>query len=118
MVGSEITRTFISEKSPGVPISSRIGVYLLGRCAFVESTAEVPRRLRRLEGFLVETGSERVGTVEGFRLGSGDGMPDFLVVRTGRFARRRMMISVDDIARVVPHQGLVRLRSRWMAMQA
>jgi hypothetical protein len=28
-----------------------------------------------------------------------------------------MMISVDDIAQVLPSQRLVRLRSRWMAMQ-
>jgi len=84
----------------------------------VDAATELPLRLRRLEGFVVETGSGRVGTVVGFRLGSGEGMPDFLVVRTGRLARRRMMISVADIAKVIPHQGVVRLRVKWMAMLA
>jgi hypothetical protein len=83
----------------------------------VEARADVPTRFRRTQGFVVETDSGRFGTVEEVQASGQSGMPACLVVRGGLFGRRRMMISVDDIAQVLPSQRLVRLRSRWMAMQ-
>ena len=70
-----------------------------------------------MHGFEVETPSGRCGTVEDFRVDGRGGRPAFLVVRGGLFGRRRMMISVEDIAEVLPLQRLVRLRSRWMTMR-
>jgi hypothetical protein len=84
----------------------------------VEARADMPARLRRTQGFVVETDSGRFGTVEDFQVSGRSGMPACLVVRGGLFGRRRMMISVGDIAQVLPRQRLVRLRSTWVAMQA
>jgi uncharacterized membrane protein YdbT with pleckstrin-like domain len=66
---------------------------------------------------MVETAAGRFGTVEGFRAGGRSGTPDFLVVRAGWFGRRRMMISVDDISEILPHQKRIRLRSSWMTIK-
>lgn len=79
--------------------------------------AEMSTRLRRSEGFVVETASGRFGTVEAFRDGGGGVMADLLVVRAGWLGRRRMMISVDDVAAVRPRERVVELRSKWMTMQ-
>jgi len=74
--------------------------------------------LRESEGFVVETSSGRVGTVEAFRAGGGSVMADALVVKVGgRLGRRRVMISVDDVAAVRPREKLVQLRSKWMSMR-
>jgi hypothetical protein len=80
----------------------------------VQTRSDLPTRLRHSEGFAVESPSGRFGTVEGLR----GGTPDFLVVRSGWLGRRRTMISLDDISDVLPRQRLVRLRSRWMTIQA
>jgi len=80
----------------------------------VETRSDLPTRLRHSEGFAVESPNGHFGTVEGLR----GGTPDFLVVRSGWLGRRRMMISLDDISEVLPRQKVIRLRSRWMAMQA
>ncbi len=80
----------------------------------METRSDLPTRLRHSEGFVVESPTGRFGTVEGFR----DGTHEFLVVRAGWLGRRRMMISVDDISEVLPRQKVVRLRSRFMTMQA
>jgi len=83
----------------------------------VETRAELPSRLRRAQGFVVETESGRFGTVEDYRVGGRPGVRGVLVVRAGWLGRRRLMIDVDDVAAVLPRQGVVRLRSRWMTMQ-
>lgn len=84
----------------------------------MEARSDLPRRLRHSEGFAVETPTGHFGTVEGVRAGSRGGSSDFLVVRSGWLGRRRMMISVDDISEVLPRQKLVRLRPRYMTIQA
>jgi len=83
----------------------------------VEARSELPTRLRHSEGFAVETPTGHFGTVEGVRSGAGGGAAH-LVVRSGWLGRRRMMISVDDISEVLPRQKLVRLRPRYMTIQA
>jgi hypothetical protein len=83
----------------------------------VETRAELPSRLRRSQGFAVETESGRFGTVEDFQAGGAAGVRGVLVVRSGWLGRRRMKIRVEDVAEVLPRQGVVRLRSRWMTMQ-
>jgi uncharacterized membrane protein YdbT with pleckstrin-like domain len=74
----------------------------------------MPTRLRQSEGFAVESPSGHFGTVEGVR----GGTRDFLVVRSGWLGRRRTLISVEDISEVLPRQKLVRLRSRFMTINA
>lgn len=80
--------------------------------------AEISMRLRRSEGFAVETASGRLGTVEAFRDGGGGGRTDLLVVQAGWRGRRRILISVDDVAAVRPREELVQLRSKWMTIRA
>jgi hypothetical protein len=79
----------------------------------VEASSDLATRLHRSEGFVVETATGRFGTVEGFRAGA----PGFLMVRAGLLGRRRVMISVDDVSTVSPHQRRVRLRSTWMTIK-
>lgn len=79
--------------------------------------AEMSTRLRSSEGWVVESPSGRFGTIEAFRDGGGR-RSDLLVVRAGWRGRRRMMISIDDIAAVRPRERVVQLRSKWMTMQA
>ena len=86
-------------------------------CA-VDIRAEISKSLRRSEGFEVETADGRFGTVEAFRDGHGRGGSDQLVVRTGWRGRRRMLVSVDDVAAVRPREGVVQLRSKWMTVRA
>lgn len=84
----------------------------------MEATFDLPTRLRHLEGFVVETAKGRLGTVEGFRPGGGSRSSAFMVVRAGRLGRRRMMVSVDDIAEIQARQQRIRLRSMWMTIAA
>lgn len=73
--------------------------------------------LQELQGFVVESGSMRVGIVEGFRNGTGSGIPDCLVVRAGRFARPRVMISTDDVRQILPRQKRIILQPAWMTIK-
>jgi hypothetical protein len=84
----------------------------------VDVRAEISAKLRRSEGFVVETASGRFGTVEAFRDGGGSSATDLLVVRAGWLGRRRILISVDDVAAVRPREEVVQLRSKWMTIQA
>jgi hypothetical protein len=83
-----------------------------GRC-LVEARSDLATRLRRSQGFVVETATGRFGTVEDFRVGA----PGFLVVRAGWLGRRRVMISIEDVSAVLPRQKVVRLRSTWMSIK-
>jgi hypothetical protein len=83
----------------------------------MEARSDLPTRLRKSQGFVVETAAGRFGTVEDFRVGGGIGMPDFLVVRAGLLGRRRVMISADDVSAVLPSEKRIRLRSRWMTIK-
>jgi hypothetical protein len=84
----------------------------------METRTDLPTRLRKSQGFVVETAAGRFGTVDGFHAGTRSGVPDFLVVRAGLLGRRRVMISVDDVSAVLPRQRRVRLRSSWMTINA
>jgi hypothetical protein len=79
---------------------------------------EITAKLRRSEGFAVETASGRFGKVEAYRDGGGGSRTDLLVVRAGWRGRRRILISVDDVAAVRPREEVVQLRSKWMTIQA
>jgi len=111
-LGSKITREFISRRCS--PCRCPEWFFIAAWEVLVETRSDLPTRLRHSEGFVVETPSGRFGTVEGLR----GGTPDFLVVRSGWLGRRRMMISLEDISEVLPRQKLVRLRPRYMTIQA
>jgi CRISPR/Cas system-associated protein Cas5 (RAMP superfamily) len=66
--------------------------------------------LRRCEGFLVETRRKRIGRVDGIRYGVSQDEPEALAVRVGRFGRRLLLVSVEDVERVDPDQRRVVVR--------
>jgi hypothetical protein len=115
VLGSEFTRVFISRGAPAQPIS-RKGIFDGWEGSIVDIRTEISTRLRRAEGFSVETASGRLGTVAAFQDGGG-GMTDLLVVQAGWRGRRRILISVDDVAAVRPREEVVQLRSKWMTIQ-
>jgi hypothetical protein len=84
----------------------------------LDMRAEIARSLRRSEGFAVESAAGRFGTVEAYRDGGDGETAGVLVVRAGWRGRRRMLVSVDDVGSVRPREGVVRLRSKWMTVQA
>jgi hypothetical protein len=65
--------------------------------------------LRRCEGFQVEVGSEVIGTVEGIRFGHRHDRPDALVVASGRWRRRRLLVPADQVEDTFPDAELIRL---------
>jgi hypothetical protein len=67
--------------------------------------------LAQAEGFVVEGSNGRLGVVEELRFESRADRPDALVVRAGRFARRRLVIPVDAVEDVIPRKKLIRLRT-------
>jgi hypothetical protein len=65
--------------------------------------------LRRCEGFQVEVGSEVIGTVEGVRFGHRHDRPDALVVSCGRWRRRQLLVSAEQVEDTFPDVELIRL---------
>jgi hypothetical protein len=65
--------------------------------------------LRRCEGFLVETATRRIGRVTGIRYSVDTNEPDVIEVRAGLFGRTVLLISVNDIAEILPKERLVML---------
>jgi hypothetical protein len=63
--------------------------------------------LQRCEGFLIETPTKRIGRVAGVRYGEDTNQPQTLEVRAGLLRRTLLLISVDDIAEIVPEQRRV-----------
>jgi len=84
----------------------------------VEARSNASTWLRQSHGFVVESAADRLGIVERLCYGTRGEMPDFLVVRAGRLGRRRVMISVDDIAEILPRQKRIRLQATWMTVKA
>jgi hypothetical protein len=84
----------------------------------VETRSDLPARLLRTQGFVVETPAGDFGTVEAFRPGARPGTPGFLLVRGGWFGRRRRMVSVVDISAVLPRERRIRVRSTGMEIKA
>ena len=58
--------------------------------------------LLRCQGFDVYDHDGRVGTVHHVRFGQTPGMPDALVVRTGLFIRKLVLIPTSEIDRDLP----------------
>ena len=84
----------------------------------VEARADLPARLQRTQGFVVETPAGDFGTVEAFRPGARPGTPGFLLVRGGWRGRRRRMVSVVDISAVLFSEQRIRVRSTGMEIKA
>jgi hypothetical protein len=62
-------------------------------------------------GLGVDAPRGRLGVVEEVRFASRIDRPDLLVVRSGRFGRRRFIISVEDVEEVRPRAKRLRLRA-------
>jgi hypothetical protein len=60
--------------------------------------------LRRCEGFAVETSTRRIGRVDGIRYGVSQDEPEALALRTGRFGRKLLLVSIEDGDRVDPDE--------------
>jgi hypothetical protein len=67
----------------------------------------------RCEGFGVVSPEGRIGTVEEIRYGPSRrwDSPTELAVQAGRGGKLLLIVPVDDVAEVVPHDRLVMLRS-------
>jgi len=63
--------------------------------------------LRRCEGFVVETATKRIGRVDGIRYGASQDEPEALAVRAGRFGRKLLLVSVEDVDHVDPDRRRV-----------
>jgi hypothetical protein len=63
--------------------------------------------LRRCEGFLVVTETKRIGRVAGVRYGERTNEPEVLEVRAGLFGRSVLLVSVQEVADVIPTYGRV-----------
>lgn len=68
--------------------------------------------LSRCEGFSVYDQDGRIGIVHDVRLGQTIDMPDNLVVRTGLFVRKLVLIPIGQIEGISPHQRRVLLRTQ------
>lgn len=60
------------------------------------------RWLSRCEGFRVDDESGRLGTVRRVGIDADSGTLAWLVVRTGLFVRRDVVVSVDDVESIDP----------------
>jgi hypothetical protein len=83
----------------------------------MEARSDLPARLLRTLGFVVETPAGDFGTVESFRPGARPGAPGFLLVRGGWFGRRRRMVSELDISAVLSRDRRIRVRSTGMEIK-
>jgi hypothetical protein len=66
--------------------------------------------LAHCEGFRVEGDARRLGLVEEVCCDRA-GHADLLVLRTGRFGRRRLLVPADEVMSVAPGQERVVVRS-------
>ena len=66
--------------------------------------------LCRCEGFRVDSATGRVGVVSDVRFDSRVDRPDELVVRGGPFGNRVTVISVREVADILPRQERIVLR--------
>lgn len=68
--------------------------------------------LARCEGFQVVSPDGRAGIVEEVRYASRQDRPDILVVRSGLFGRRVLLIAVEEVEDILPREERVTLRRR------
>ena len=66
--------------------------------------------LAHCEGYCVDSDGERVGLVEEICT-VPVGQPDLLVLRAGRFGRRRLLVPAEEVVSVVPREARVIVRS-------
>ena len=67
--------------------------------------------LCRCHGFHVDSPAGRVGLVEEVRFGSRHDRPDELVLRTGMFANRQVVVPVAEVEQIVLRQQRLILRA-------
>ncbi len=66
--------------------------------------------LAHSEGYRVDSDTGRIGLVEEV-CSTPTGHPDLLVLRTGRFGRRRLLLPAEEVMAVAPREGRLVVRS-------
>jgi hypothetical protein len=77
---------------------------------FQRSSFDANFWLSHCEGYLVESPSGRVGTVENVRFGKRLDRPDELLVRQGTIRRHHVWVATDDVAVINPNELRLRLK--------
>ena len=77
---------------------------------FQRSSFDANFWLSHCEGYLVETPSGRIGTVEHVRFGKRLDRPDELLVRQGTIRRHLVSIATDEVAVINPRELRLRLK--------
>ena len=67
-------------------------------------------RLAHCEGYRVDSNAGEVGRVEEVWSALGE-HPDLLVLRTGRFGRRRLLLPTEEVLSVLPWEARIVVRS-------
>ena len=67
--------------------------------------------LHRSEGFRVDSPDGRVGFVAELRFGSSTERPDALAVRAGLLGRLLLIVPVEQVEAILPHERRIVLRS-------
>jgi hypothetical protein len=66
--------------------------------------------LAHCEGYRVDSDAGEVGHVEEICVAPA-GNPDLLVLRTGRFGRRRLLVPAEEVTSVLPREARIVVRS-------
>ena len=66
--------------------------------------------LAHCEGYCVDSGAGEIGLVDEV-CSHPPGHPDLLVLRAGRFGRRRLLVPAEEVISVVPREARVLVRS-------
>ena len=77
---------------------------------FQRSSFDANFWLSHCEGYLVESPSGRIGTVENVRFGKRLDRPDELLVRQGTIRRHLLCIAADDVAVINPRELRLRVK--------
>lgn len=85
---------------------------------YTRSTRDDDYWLSQAAGFVVESAAGRIGVVEGVRFLSRIDRPDVLVIRAGRFGRRRLDVPIDAVEEIRPREKRIRLRDRALLEEA
>ena len=75
-----------------------------------------PYWLARCEGWQVTTPNGRLGSVRRLLYGTRLDRPDALIIQTGLFKRRRLVVPTETVSEVLPSQGKLRLASEPIEM--
>ena len=67
-------------------------------------------RLAHCEGYRVDSEAGELGLVDEV-CGASAGHPDLLVLRTGRFGRRLLLLPAEEVVSVVPCEARIIVRS-------